>query len=379
MKTSLLKLVTAVGLGCVIASPVMADDHKYELSGAVGYHFFDSDRGLDDTEFYGLGFGYVINPKWTIEAWITDGGEADADSNTGSDTDFSSYRLDALYHLPKFGAWTPYVVGGIGRAEFDASGSSEQDESQINLGLGLKRALSNNWNIRTDFRAIDNIDQGSDTDDTGTDFALQLALTYAFGHSAAAPVTVVKAVDTDGDGVVDTADLCPNTPSGVTVNSRGCPLDTDGDGVYDYKDQCPGTAANLKVDNVGCPIKLMDSVEITLAVQFDTNSSVVKPQYYDDIKRVAVFMSQYEGTQVVVQGHTDSRGSAAYNESLSQRRAAAVAKVLINQHGVSASRVSAKGFGESSPIASNDTKEGRAENRRVVGEVSAKIEKLIKR
>lgn len=379
MKTSLLKLVTAVGLGCVIASPAMADDHKYELSGAVGYHFFDSDRGLDDTEFYGLGFGYVINPKWTIEAWITDGGEADADSNTGSDTDFSSYRLDALYHLPKFGAWTPYVVGGIGRAEFDASGSSEQDESQINLGLGLKRALSNNWNIRTDFRAIDNIDQGSDTDDTGTDFALQLALTYAFGHSAAAPVTVVKAVDTDGDGVVDTADLCPNTPSGVTVNSRGCPLDTDGDGVYDYKDQCPGTAANLKVDNVGCPIKLMDSVEITLAVQFDTNSSVVKPQYYDDIKRVAVFMSQYEGTQVVVQGHTDSRGSAAYNESLSQRRAAAVAKVLINQHGVSASRVSAKGFGESSPIASNDTKEGRAENRRVVGEVSAKIEKLIKR
>lgn len=379
MKTSLLKLVTAVGLGCVIASPVMADDHKYELSGAVGYHFFDSDRGLDDTEFYGLGFGYVINPKWTIEAWITDGGEADADSNTGSDTDFSSYRLDALYHLPKFGAWTPYVVGGIGRAEFDASGSSEQDESQINLGLGLKRALSNNWNIRTDFRAIDNIDQGSDTDDTGTDFALQLALTYAFGHSAAAPVTVVKAVDTDGDGVVDTADLCPNTPSGVTVNSRGCPLDTDGDGVYDYKDQCPGTAANLKVDNVGCPIKLMDSVEITLAVQFDTNSSVVKPQYYDDIKRVAVFMSQYEGTQVVVQGHTDSRGSAAYNESLSQRRAAAVAQVLINQHGVSASRVSAKGFGESSPIASNDTKEGRAENRRVVGEVSAKIEKLIKR
>ena len=90
-------------------------------------------------------------------------------------------------------------------------------------------------------------------------------------------------------------------------------------------------------------------------------------------------MKQYENTRVEVQGHTDSRGSAAYNESLSQRRAAAVAAVLVREHGVNPANVTARGYGEANPIASNDTEEGRAANRRVVGQVSAKVERLEQR
>ena len=266
----------------------------------------------------------------------------------------------------------------------DISGfAADLDETQLNLGIGIKRALSHNWNVRGDFRGIDNIDEGSDTIDAGTDFTFQLALTYAFGkRHTPAPVVVPKKaapLDSDRDGVVDSADLCPKTPAGVKVNSRGCPLDTDRDGVYDYQDQCPNTARNLKVDKVGCPIQLTNVEEITLAVKFDTNKAIVKPEYVNEIRRVATFMNQYENTQVVVVGHTDSRGSASYNQALSQRRAAAVAAVLIREHGISASRVASRGAGESSPIASNDTKEGRAQNRRVVGEVSAQIKKFIEK
>ena len=125
--------------------------------------------------------------------------------------------------------------------------------------------------------------------------------------------------------------------------------------------------------------RVTDTEEITLAVKFDTNKAIVKPEYFAEIRRVATFMNQYENTQVVVVGHTDSRGSASYNQELSQRRAAAVAAVLVREHGISASRVASRGAGESSPIASNDTKEGRAQNRRVVGEVSAQIQKYIEK
>ena len=381
MKTSLLKIVAAVGLGCVIATPAMAEEtYKYELTSAVGYNFYDNDRNLDDSAFVGYGFGFNINPKWTIESWLTYS-ETDLDSNSAIDVDSLSYRIDALYHLPKFGAWTPYLVGGIGRNQFDVEGAVAADfnETQLNGGIGLKRKVYKNIGIRGDVRAFDNIDQG-DNADSGTDYALQLALTYAFGKRGYTPVESKPApLDTDGDGVLDTADLCPKTPSGVKVNSRGCPLDTDRDGVYDYQDKCPNTARNLKVDSVGCPIQLTDVAEITLAVKFDTNKAIVKSEYFDEIKRVATFMNQYENTKVVVVGHTDARGSASYNQALSERRAAAVAAVLVREHGVSSSRVSSRGAGESAPIASNDTEEGRAQNRRVVGEVSAKIQKYIEK
>jgi len=262
-----------------------------------------------------------------------------------------------LYDLPHLGYWNPYIVGGVGRSEYDFGAGSDFDTTQLNLGVGLKREITKNIAIRGDIRAIDNIDQGDDIDDFGTDYAVQLALTFGFGkayrHEApAAPVK--KELDSDGDGVLDSADACPNTPKGVKVNSRGCPLDTD---------------------RVGCPIKLTSTVDIQLNVNFDTNKSVVKSQYFGEIKRVADFMNQYEGTSVEVQGHTDSRGSNAYNKALSQRRADAVAAVLVREHGVAANRVTARGYGEESPIASNDDEQGRAANRRVVGSVSAQVER----
>jgi outer membrane protein OmpA-like peptidoglycan-associated protein len=109
-----------------------------------------------------------------------------------------------------------------------------------------------------------------------------------------------------------------------------------------------------------------DLLRLTLAnqVSFDVDSAVVKPAFQPTLAKVAEVLTRYQGNQVTIVGYTDSTGSEAYNQSLSQRRAAAVLAEL-NRLGVPASRLQAIGRGESEPRASNDTAAGREQNRRV--------------
>jgi OOP family OmpA-OmpF porin len=119
------------------------------------------------------------------------------------------------------------------------------------------------------------------------------------------------------------------------------------------------------VDDTGCE-GVTETVEtIELNVQFPTDSSVIGGSYDDEIRRVADFMRENPETAVEIGGHSDSIGEAEYNRMLSQRRAEAVATRLTDALGISEDRVEAVGYGESKPIASNDTAAGRAENRRV--------------
>ena len=163
-------------------------------------------------------------------------------------------------------------------------------------------------------------------------------------------------LDSDGDGVADYLDKCPNTPAGVTVDKKGCPLDSDGDGVSDIEDQCPGTPKGAKVNAQGC--------WILGGVVFDTGKSNIKANFYPELNAIATTMNINPGLKVEVQGHTDSVGRAASNMKLSENRAKAVMEYLVSK-GIDAKRLSAKGLGEARPIATNDTPEGRAQNRRV--------------
>ncbi|STZ00154.1 Outer membrane porin F precursor [Moraxella lacunata] len=99
---------------------------------------------------------------------------------------------------------------------------------------------------------------------------------------------------------------------------------------------------------------------------FDTDKSVVKSQYHDKIKEAADFLASHPNATVVIEGHTDSRASEPYNQALSERRANAVRNVLIKNYGVNPDIITAEGHGELRPIASNNTAEGRQQNRRVV-------------
>jgi outer membrane protein OmpA-like peptidoglycan-associated protein len=120
------------------------------------------------------------------------------------------------------------------------------------------------------------------------------------------------------------------------------------------------------------PEPVAEAVRVELDVKFDFDKSVVKEGSFDDIKNVADFMAQYPQTTTVVEGHTDSIGTDAYNQGLSERRANAVRDVLVDQYGVAAERVNAVGYGETRPVADNSTPEGRAINRRVEAEVEAR-------
>lgn len=115
-----------------------------------------------------------------------------------------------------------------------------------------------------------------------------------------------------------------------------------------------------------------DAVRVELDVKFDFDKAQVKDDSYGDIKNLADFMNQYPQTTTVVEGHTDSVGTDAYNQGLSERRANAVREVLVNQYGVSGDRVNAVGYGEARPVADNATDSGRAINRRVEAEVEAR-------
>ena len=118
-------------------------------------------------------------------------------------------------------------------------------------------------------------------------------------------------------------------------------------------------------------VEPVEAVRVELDVKFDFDKAQVKQESYGDIKALADFMKQYPQTSTVVEGHTDSVGSDAYNQGLSERRASAVRDVLVNQYGVESGRVQAVGYGESRPVADNATADGRAINRRVEAEVEA--------
>lgn len=172
-----------------------------------------------------------------------------------------------------------------------------------------------------------------------------------------------ETLDSDGDGVPDNKDWCAGTAAGVEVDERGCPLDSDGDGVPDDKDRCPNTEANTQVDENGCPIEGTRVFNLE-GVHFDFDSAKLRPDAEQQLQQGLQKVRDNKGVRIGIIGHTDSTGPESYNQDLSVRRAQSVADYLVS-HGVDRSRLSVRGRGESEPTATNETKAGRAENRRV--------------
>ena len=223
---------------------------------------------------------------------------------------------------------------------------------------------------------------GGDSDDAGAGIAAGAAAAALFcavnDHPAHGPNCPMEApegalldangcaFDTDGDGVVDGIDQCPGTPAGVSVDATGCPLDSDGDGVIDANDECPGTPAGATVDSKGCELVVGDTIVSLTGVNFETNSAVLTAHAKGQLDNAINALADAANVvNVSVEGHTDSRGAAAYNQTLSLHRAESVIHYLVDHGGLDASKLIAVGMGEGSPVATNDTAEGRAMNRRV--------------
>lgn len=169
--------------------------------------------------------------------------------------------------------------------------------------------------------------------------------------------------DTDGDGIQDSEDRCPKE-AGIK-ELKGCP-DTDKDGIADIDDKCPTIPG---VDsNMGCPEIAQETKDVfekaLKGIQFESGRDVIKSSSNGILNNVASIMKDNPNYKLIIDGHTDSQGDDNANMTLSEKRAAAVKKYLVNK-GVSESRLSSRGFGETKPKATNDTSEGRATNRRV--------------
>ena len=171
--------------------------------------------------------------------------------------------------------------------------------------------------------------------------------------------------DADGDGVADKDDACPNEAG--PAENKGCPWpDSDGDGVLDKDDQCPDVAGT--VANNGCP-EVTEEVQKQLneyarTILFDTGKSSLKTESVSVFVDIIKILNEYPNAKFTVEGHTDSVGSASLNQKLSEERANSVRDFLVKE-GIGADRLTAIGYGEDKPIATNNTRAGRTQNRRV--------------
>lgn len=170
-------------------------------------------------------------------------------------------------------------------------------------------------------------------------------------------------VDNDQDGIFNEDDLCPELAG--TATTKGCP-DKDADGIADSEDTCPDVAGILA--NKGCPeIAKEDSVKITniaSKIFFETNSDKLKVASQAQLDELVIILKKYETANLTIEGHADSQGADDFNLKLSQKRTDSVKTYLMSK-GIMESRLTAVGFGETVPIADNNTSEGRAKNRRV--------------
>lgn len=341
---------------------------------------------------------------------------------------YLDYKLNNGYILSKTAKFYPFLTAGIGLAGYMENNNDGKIftfpmDLVVPVGAGLKYQISDNFAIQYkylyNFTNHDEHDLIRITDNNDRYGQHLLGFVISMGGKREKPV---RDVDSDGDGVVDSKDLCPNTPAGVAVDANGCPLDSDGDGVADYLDKCPNTPRGAKVDadgcpvdtdgdgvadyldkcpdtpkgvkvdangcpidtdgdgtpdyldkcptipgpkeNDGCPLEAKKMIDSLAGIQFEFNSSIIKPESYPILDEAVKTMKNNPNYNLDIAGHTDNMGEADYNQWLSERRAKSVADYL-TEKGIDASRFTTTGYGETMPIADNETVEGRAKNRRV--------------
>jgi OmpA-OmpF porin, OOP family len=338
MRRSILKMITTATVIGLASFNVAQADVPLTINGGLGYWFFDHDRPLDDDPTPWVSAEWAFNNHWAAEILYA---EDEFDGDNGFDTDVATWQLDMLYYggeyFGKVPRLRPYVAFGAGEIDFD-QGFADSVETVVNVAGGVRWMLTPRFGLRLEARAVHSLDEHDN------DVLVSGGVNYYFGDVS--------------------------TP----VAEAPAPLDSDGDGVLDDRDECPGTPAGVRVDSVGCPMAVAQVASMKLKVNFAFDSDRVEERYFSDLSELADFLKRFDDLSVDVEGHTDSVGAEDYNQNLSQRRAQAVVDLLVNEHGIDTNRLNAVGYGESKPVASNDTKDGRAENRRVMATLQVEFE-----
>ena len=246
-----------------------------------------------------------------VLGWNIDEAQAWEISAQGGD-DVTAIGLTYIRHLSDRSSWSPYVLGGVSWLEDHNAPDQAESSMDIQVGAGVSKLLEKGMEFRFDVRPM--WIAGGTVNSNGWDLSANAALLWHFGaQPAPAPVMPEPAPE---------------------------------------------------------PEPQMRTITIRLNVLFDFDRSEVKAVYGDELQQVADAMKAHNDIELVLEGHTDWVGTDQYNQGLSQRRVDAVKAKLVQDYGIPADRISTEAYGESRPIASNETDEGRAQNRRVVGVIS---------
>jgi OOP family OmpA-OmpF porin len=341
-KNLALAVATLSTMGLV--SQAQADDYTDDRWYIAPYGTFinsGGDRGSNDEWGGGMGIGKMIDEHFNVEArgfYQRLGGESGSWDMTGGNMDLQYYLFRDTF--------SPYTVLGLGAMNTSHGGDSGTGFIG-EAGVGFTYEVLDNFLLRSDVRYRYNNNFNAHLQpgtDEFHDMTVNVGFVIPFGEKPK-PQPVAQA---EPLAPVPAAPSCTD-------------LDDDRDGVNNCDDKCPNSLSDSKVGKFGCWI---------VDVKFDNDKAVIKPQYYPNLDSVAGAIRNHPDLMIEVQGHTSKTGGFQHNMELSERRAQAVKDYLVN--GYHLPNITARGYGWTQPIDTNDTEEGRANNRRVQIEVNDK-------
>ncbi len=334
-----MKKIILSTVACATMMLAANSDYKYEITPTVGGVYTEGNLGLDRNYANGglsLGFNQFDSIIDQVEVGFLRSIEDVNYEGGNNDSGITRMFINVVKEYGLTSDISLYSLVGAGVEVFDNEANGNEDGIFGNYGAGIKYKIADQFALKFDVRHLIEADHGD------SNLLYNLGFAVPFGE-VAKPTPVAAPV------------AAPVVAKPAPV---AAPKDSDNDGVIDSLDQCPNTMAKAKVDSVGC------MTLVNLNINFDHDKSVIKDSYNSRIAEFATVMKSNPKLKATIAAHTDSDGTDAYNQKLSERRAAAAVEAL-KALGVDANRLNAAGYGEAKPVATNATAEGKAQNRRV--------------
>lgn len=316
--------------------------------GVNNYEHIATQNGQDDPYAWDVFAGYMFNDYFGAEIGFRDLGNADwTNGATSNDAGVKGSTLGLVGIWPLANRWSLSAEAGAMYYSLENSQNNGITSSKYStndfapyLGAGVGYNFTDNLKLQAKYRRYENLNDDYNIVEADSNY-WGLELSYRFGSPAAAAPVAAAVI-------------------------AAAPVDSDNDGVYDDKDQCPATPVTHKVDSVGCTIyENVKNKEDVGSIQFANDSAVVKKVFYKDIERLANYLNKNPEFTVEIAGHASNVGKPDYNMVLSDKRADAVAQILVEKYGISKNRVTSNGYGVTQPLVAGDSKEAHAANRRI--------------
>lgn len=430
MRRKLLTLLSGLLLlGATTVAHAEVKAGSFGLTPFVGGFLFDGVQHLEMMPMYGIRAGYNFTENFGFEGvfnYVRTEPTAGkyVIPGQGDKSNVYNYRGELLYHFMPKSRFVPFLAAGYGAQTIDPEKAKSDSHGAFSAGGGFKYFFTDNIALRGDVRdlVINKMTTLSDPTrkQTVNNVEYGLGVYFQFGGEKPAPapvaapappppapapepapapapvkkeiapppppppaptskISVTPTTITRGQAATlawsseNTTD-CTVEPGGAVQTQNSVSVSPTADTTYTLTCNGPG-GRTTSTTNLTVQAPPPEKVCIILNVLFDTNKAVVKPKYHDEIKKAGDFLNKYDFVTGTIDGYTDNVGTYKANQKLSQKRAEAVREYLIKNFGIKADRLTAKGHSYDNPVASNDTKEGRAKNRRIEANFECIIQK----